>query len=130
MRGRVMVSTSAQMQFDVMQDHIVLARNFVFDQRSATWTEELPEYRAIVDIAPVIADVRVGGVDIGITLHALILVVAARESQVCGASRACGMHAILFATQLEAVRQVRKQPAVNPRNVSTVLAIRLSSTAA
>src|SRR5437773_6138254 len=96
-RGRVMAGTSAQVQLDVMQDRIVLARDFVFDQRAATGTEELPEHRAIVDVAPLIAYVRIRGSDIGITPHAVVFVVAAREPQVSGASAASGMHAILFA---------------------------------
>src|SRR6266404_3491868 len=112
---------SLEMQLDVVQDRIVLARDFVFDQRSAARAEELPEHRAIVDVTPVIADVRVGGTDIGIAAHALLLVIAARESQVRGAPAARGVHAVLFSAQLEAVRQARKQDTAKADDVAIFL---------
>src|ERR1700681_1304756 len=114
------------MQLDVVQDRIVLARDFVFDQRSAARAEELPEHRAIIDVTPVIADVRVGGTDIGIAAHALLLVVAARKPQVRRASAASSVYAVLFAAQLEAVRQARKQRASEARDAAIFLAVRFA----
>src|SRR5437588_9560009 len=122
MRGGLIAGALAQMQLDVVQDRIVLARDFVFDQRSAARAEELPEHRVIVDVTPVIADVRVGGTDIGIAAHALLLVVAARESQVRGASAASGVYAGLFASQLEAVRQACKRGADQGCNAAIIRA--------
>src|SRR6202165_3368740 len=121
-----MAGGSAQMQLDVVQDRIVLARDFVFDPRSAARAEELPEHRAIVDVTPVIADVRVGGTDIGIASHASVLVIAARGPQVRGAPAAGGVDAILFAAQVEAVRQARKQGAAEADDVAIFFPIRLA----
>src|ERR1700675_3925544 len=106
------------MQLDVVQDRIVLARDFVLDQRAAARAEKLPEHRAIVDVTPVIADVRIGGTDMGITPHALLLVVAAREPKIDGASAASSVHAVLFAAQVEAVREAREQGAAEARDAA------------
>ena len=76
--------------------------------RSAAWAEELAEHRAVVDVAPVIADVRIGGADIGIAAHAVILVIArARAPGPAAHLAAGGVHAILFAAQVEVVGQTR-----------------------
>src|SRR5436190_14616334 len=63
-------------QLDVAQQLVALARDLVLDERAAARAMELPEHRPVVDIAPPVADVGIGGGDLGVVLDAVLLVVA------------------------------------------------------
>src|SRR5271167_683776 len=96
-------SRLARAQFNVPQNRIARARNLVLDQRATAGTEELPEYGPVVDVAPVVADVRVGRADVRLVPHAVILVVIAQGSEVGSALCTSRAQTFLLAPQVEIV---------------------------
>src|SRR5258706_8193610 len=78
----------AQVQLDIAQHLVALARDLVFHERPAPGAEELAEHRPVVYVAAGVADVGVRCVHVRFAPHAVVLVVVAHRPHVGGAPRA------------------------------------------
>src|SRR5258705_3544527 len=110
---RLMVSTKprgtalAQVQLDIAQHLVALARDLVFHERPAPGAEELAEHRPVVYVAAVVADIRIRCVHVRFAPHAVVLVVVAHRPQVGGALRAGRVQAAAVAAHVEIVGDSR-----------------------
>src|SRR5258708_17941149 len=72
----------AQVQLDIAQHFVALARDLVFHQRPAPGAEELAEHRPVVYVAAVVAPVWVRLLPVPIAPHPLVLFVFAHSAPV------------------------------------------------
>src|SRR5258706_6872442 len=87
----------AQVQLDIAQHLVALARDLVFHERPTPGAEELAEHRPVVYVAAVVAGVGVRCVHVRFAPHAVVPVVVAHRAPVRRAPRASRVPAAALA---------------------------------